>query len=42
VTVAEAGRTANGTGRLSRNSGRGQWKTSTGECAGQWTAERRD
>jgi hypothetical protein len=41
VTVAEGGRSANGVGRLVGNSGRGQWRTSTGECAGQWTAERR-
>jgi hypothetical protein len=41
VTVAEGGRSASGVGRLSGNSGRGQWRTSTGECAGEWTAERR-
>jgi hypothetical protein len=41
VTVAEGGRSASGFGRLAGNSGRGQWRTSTGECAGQWTAERR-
>src|SRR6202034_4808908 len=34
VTVAEAGRSANGVGRLSGNQGRGQWRTTTGECAG--------
>jgi hypothetical protein len=41
VTVAEAGRSANGSGRLVGNSGSGQWRTSTGQCAGQWTAVRR-
>ena len=40
VMVAEAGRTASGTGRLAGNNGRGQWRTSTGECAGNWTAVR--
>jgi len=40
VTVAEGGRSASGFGRLAGNSGRGQWRTSTGECTGQWTAER--
>jgi len=41
VTVAEGGRSASGFGRLSGNNGRGQWRTSTGECAGQWMATRR-
>ncbi len=41
VVVAEGGRSASGTGRLSGTSGRGQWRTSTGQCAGQWTAVRR-
>jgi hypothetical protein len=41
VTVGEAGRSASGAGRLIGNNGRGQWRTSTGECGGQWTAERR-
>jgi hypothetical protein len=41
VVVAEGGRTARGIGRLTGNSGRGQWRTSTGQCAGQWTAVRR-
>jgi hypothetical protein len=40
VVVAEGGRSASGIGRLSRNNGRGTWSTSTGECAGQWTAAR--
>jgi len=41
VTVAEAGRSARGSGRLVGNNGSGQWRTSTGQCAGQWTAVRR-
>jgi hypothetical protein len=41
VTVAGAGQSASGTGRLSRNYGRGIWRTATGECSGEWVAERR-
>jgi hypothetical protein len=41
VVVAEAGRSANGSGRLAGNNGSGLWRTSTGECSGQWTATRR-
>jgi hypothetical protein len=41
VTVAEQGQSASGTGRLSGNAGAGRWRTSTGECSGQWTAARR-
>jgi hypothetical protein len=41
VTVSEKGQSASGTGRLSGNAGAGRWRTSTGECAGQWTAARR-
>jgi len=41
VVVAEAGRSASGSGRLSGNSGRGNWRTDTGSCTGQWVAERR-
>lgn len=41
VTVSEQGQSASGTGRLSGNRGAGRWRTSTGECSGQWTAERR-
>ena len=41
VTVSEKGQSASGTGRLSGNAGAGRWRTSTGECSGQWTAERR-
>ena len=42
VNVSAAGQTAGGFGRLSRDSGQGLWRTSSGECSGQWTAERRE
>ena len=41
VTVARGGTSATGVGRLSRDYGSGRWQTSTGQCSGQWTAERR-
>ena len=41
VVVAEGGRSASGVGKLSGNNGKGEWRTSTGQCAGQWTAVRR-
>ncbi len=41
VVVAEGGRSANGSGRLVGNSGRGWWRTDAGQCSGQWTAVRR-
>ena len=41
VAVAQAGRSASGAGRLAGNYGSGLWRTSTGECSGQWTAARR-
>ena len=43
VTVASGDGVANGAGRLSRNSGRGNWagRSSSGACAGYWEAERR-
>jgi hypothetical protein len=41
VIVSEKGQSASGVGRLSGNTGAGRWRTSTGECAGQWTAQRR-
>ena len=41
VTVAGAGRSASGSGRLSNNSGAGRWSSSTGECSGTWSASRR-
>lgn len=42
VTIASGNRSASGSGRLSQNSGGGRWRTATGECSGQWTAERRN
>lgn len=41
VTVSGGGQTASGSGRLTRNFGSGRWRTSTGECSGRWTAQRR-
>ena len=41
VTVSAGGKSAGGSGHLSNQAGSGVWKTSTGECSGQWTAERR-
>jgi hypothetical protein len=41
VTVSGGGQAAMGTGRLTRNLGRGVWHTSTGECGGNWIAQRR-
>jgi hypothetical protein len=40
VMVAEAGRSASGSGRLRGNSGGGVWRTSSGECSGSWSAAR--
>ena len=43
VRVWAGSQSANGTGRLSRNDGSGQWRGtgSSGTCSGTWTAERR-
>jgi hypothetical protein len=41
VSVARGTQSANGNGRMSRNSGSGSWKSSKGECSGIWQAERR-
>jgi hypothetical protein len=41
VTVAQGNTSASGFGQLTRDAGRGQWHTSTGQCTGKWTAERR-
>ncbi len=41
VIVARSGQWADGRGRLSDGRGQGQWHTSTGQCAGEWTAMRR-
>ena len=42
VTVSAGGQSAGGFGRLSRDSGGGLWRTSSGACSGQWTAARRE
>lgn len=43
VIVSAGDQRADGSGRLSRNSGQGTWRgrSSSGACAGTWTAERR-
>jgi hypothetical protein len=41
VSVARGNQSANGNGRISSNGGAGRWKSSKGECAGIWQAERR-
>ena len=41
VSVAGFGRSASGSGRLSRNFGAGRWRSSRGECSGTWSASRR-
>ena len=41
VIVARGGDWADGSGRLSGSRGRGRWHTSTGQCGGVWSAERR-
>ncbi len=42
VIVARGGDWADGSGRLSGNRGNGRWHTSTGQCGGIWSAERRN
>jgi hypothetical protein len=42
VTVVSGGRSASGSGRLSRVSGSGRWRSSRGECVGTWSASRRE
>jgi hypothetical protein len=41
ASVAGAGRSASGSGRLAQNSGAGRWSSSRGECSGIWSASRR-
>ncbi len=41
VIVVRGGQWADGRGRLTDSHGAGRWTTSTGQCAGQWTAMRR-
>jgi hypothetical protein len=42
VTVSAAGQTGGAFGHLSRAAGRGRWQTQSGECAGEWSAARRE
>lgn len=41
VTVISNQGSATGTGRLRGAAGSGQWRSSSGECSGTWTATRR-
>lgn len=41
VSVTRGNQSAAGSGRLTRDSGSGRWKSSKGECSGIWQAERR-
>jgi len=41
VVVARGDQSATGSGRLTRDAGRGSWRTIKGDCSGQWAAERR-
>ena len=41
VTVFAAGQSGGAYGHLSGEAGRGLWRTSSGDCSGTWTAERR-
>jgi hypothetical protein len=41
VIVVRSSQWADGRGRLTDRRGAGNWKTSAGQCAGQWTAIRR-
>jgi hypothetical protein len=41
VIVSAGGQAAAGFGHLSRIAGRGLWRTYSGECSGQWTADPR-
>lgn len=42
VTVVAEGQSGGAHGRLSIGTGRGVWRTWSGDCSGKWTAERRD
>jgi hypothetical protein len=41
VRVFAAGQSGGAYGHLSREVGQGLWRTSSGDCSGTWTAERR-
>jgi hypothetical protein len=42
VSVSASGKTASGSGRLTRSSGRGRWSGRSGRdrCSGSWTAQK--
>jgi len=42
VMVSAAGQTGGAFGHLSREAGRGYWQIGSGQCAGVWTAARRN
>jgi hypothetical protein len=41
VSVSGGGRSANGSGHLSGNSGSGTWTSPSSECKGTWVASRK-
>ncbi len=41
VRIKAGSQGASGSGRLSGSAGAGTWRSSAGECAGRWEAERR-
>lgn len=41
VSVTRGDKRANGSGRMSKTSGSGKWRSAKGECSGIWTAEKR-
>jgi hypothetical protein len=41
VSIRRGEQGASASGRLSQSEGAGSWKSFAGECAGNWTAERR-
>ena len=42
VTVSASGQGGDASGHLSRGVGRGRWRTWSGECSGEWIAERHE
>lgn len=41
VSVVRGDKRADGSGRMTKTSGTGKWRSAKGECTGIWTAERR-
>lgn len=41
VSVTRGDKRADGSGRMSKTSGSGSWRSAKGECSGIWTAEKR-